>query len=55
VLAAVAQWERRMIGLRTSQALFSSIDLLKDNDARRGIMPPSDARARKRRSGSSRQ
>jgi len=33
--------------------LFSSIDLLNDNDARRGIMPPLEKRARERRRGSS--
>jgi hypothetical protein len=33
--------------------LFSRIDMLNDNDARRGIMPPLEDRARERRRGSS--
>jgi hypothetical protein len=33
--------------------LFSPIDMLNDNDARRGIVPPRETRARERRRGSS--
>ncbi len=36
-----------------ARRLFSTIDMLNDNDARRGIMPPREARARKRRRGRS--
>jgi hypothetical protein len=36
-----------------ARRLFSPIDILNDNDARRGIMPPREARAREHRRGSS--
>jgi hypothetical protein len=43
------QW----LGWYEARRLFSEIDLLNDDDARRGIMPPLEARARKRRHESS--
>jgi hypothetical protein len=36
-----------------ARRLFSRVDMLNDNDARRGIMPPLEARARERRRRSS--